>query len=233
MKTDNEKYIRRGQALIIHDDLKRCIEVKKANRHKVGAPFQYADSFFASLAVVKSMIHIPYRNLMGMILEVLNDEKVPHYTTIYRRIQSLDVQRNGGIITVTGSKGVTIRFAVDSTGLKQHNRGEWIRQKWQVRRGFVKMHILVDVDTKKILAVRVTDDRTGDSPMFIPLLDDALENCVDPASESSHADSSTRYSAYGDGAYASRDNLKACRERNVTPTHQTQGKLHPKRKRCR
>ena len=217
MKTDNEKYIRRGQALIIHDDLKRCIEVKKANRHKVGAPFQYADSFFASLAVVKSMIHIPYRNLMGMILEVLNDEKVPHYTTIYRRIQSLDVQRNGGIITVTGSKGVTIRFAVDSTGLKQHNRGEWIRQKWQVRRGFVKMHILVDVDTKKILAVRVTDDRTGDSPMFIPLLDDALENCVDPASESSHADSSTRYSAYGDGAYASRDNLKACRERNVTP----------------
>ena len=186
----------------------------------IGAPFQYADSFFASLTAVKSMIHIPYRNLMGMILEVLNDEKVPHHTTIFRRIQSLDVQRNGRIITVTGSKGAAIRFAVDSTGLKQHNRGEWIRQKWKVRRGFVKMHILVDVDTKKILAVRVTDDRTGNYPMFIPLLDDALENCVraaDPAPESSHADSSTRYSAYGDGAYASRDNLKACKERNVTP----------------
>ena len=34
---------------------------------------------------------------------------------------------------------------------------------------------MVDVDTKKILAVRVTDDRTGDSPMSIPLLDEALE----------------------------------------------------------
>ena len=217
MKTDNEKYIRRGQALIIHDDPERCVEVKKANRHKVGAPFQYADSFFASLAAVKSMIHIPYRNLMGMILKVLDGEKVPHYTTIFRRIQSLDVRRSGRIVTVAGSRGVAVLFAVDSTGLKQHNRGEWIRQKWQVRRGFVKLHILVDVDTKKILAVRVTDDRTGDSPMFIPLLDDALKNRVPRTSESGRAGGSTRCSAYGDGAYASRDNLKACRERNVTP----------------
>ena len=69
------------------------------------------------------MIHIPYRNLMGMILEMLDGEKMPHYTAIFRRIQSLDVQRNGRIITVADSKDVAIRFAVDSTGLKQHNRG--------------------------------------------------------------------------------------------------------------
>ena len=64
---------------------------------------------------------------MGMILEVLNGEKVPHYTTIYRKIQSLDVQVNSRIITVAGSRGVAIRFAVNSTGIKQHNGGEWIR----------------------------------------------------------------------------------------------------------
>ena len=50
---------------------------------------------------------------------------------------------------------VPVRLAVDSTGLKQHNRGEWIRHKWKVRRGFVKLHVMVDVDTKKILAVQV------------------------------------------------------------------------------
>ena len=82
------------------------------------------------------------------------------------------------------------------------------------------MHVLVDVDTKKMLAVKVTDDRTEDLPMFVPLLDNALENCVraaDPTSESGHANSSTKCSMYDDGAYASRDNLKACKERNVTP----------------
>ena len=58
----------------------------------------------------------------------------------------------------------------DSTGLKQSNRGEWIRKKWKIRRGFVKLHMLADADTKKILAVVVTDDMTGDSPMLSKLL---------------------------------------------------------------
>ena len=95
MKPDNEKYIRRGQALIIRDDPERHTEVKEANRRKVGILSQYANSFFAALAAVKSMIHIPYRNLMGMILEALDGEKVPHYTTIFRRIQSLE---SGGAV---------------------------------------------------------------------------------------------------------------------------------------
>ena len=34
---------------------------------------------------------------------------------------------------------------------------------------------MVDVDTKKRLAVQVTDDRAEDSPMLVPLLDEALE----------------------------------------------------------
>ena len=223
--TDNEKYVKRGQALIIGDDPQRHEEVAAANRNKVSAPFQYAESLFAALAVVKSMTGLP--------IETLGDWDVPCYTTIYRRFQSLKVKRNGNVFTITGGGTVLIRLAVDSTGLKQYNRGEWIRHKWKVRRGFVKLHVMVDVDTKKILAVQVTDDRTGDSPMLVPLLDDALENCVPQTSESGHAGGSTRCSAYGDGAYASRDNLKACRGPQRDSIHQTQGKLHPKGKRCR
>ena len=55
MITDNEKYVKRDQALIIKDDPQRLEEVLSANRNKVGAPFQYAESLFATLAVVKSM----------------------------------------------------------------------------------------------------------------------------------------------------------------------------------
>lgn len=54
---------------------------------------------------------------MGMTMGVLGDAEVPHYSTIFRRIQSLDVRTNGGIVTVAGSSG-TIRFTVDATGLK-------------------------------------------------------------------------------------------------------------------
>ncbi len=40
------------------------------------------------------------------------------------------------------------------------------------------MHVLVDVDTRKMLAVWVTNNRTEDSTMLILLLDDALDNYV-------------------------------------------------------
>ena len=50
----------------------------------------------------------------------------------------MEVKRNGNVFTVTGGGTVLIRLAVDSTGLKQHNRGEWIRHKWKVREEWKK-----------------------------------------------------------------------------------------------
>ena len=52
---DNEKYVKRGQALIIGDNPQRHEEVAAKNRNKAGAPLQYAESLFAALAVVKLM----------------------------------------------------------------------------------------------------------------------------------------------------------------------------------
>ena len=63
--TDNKKYVKRGQALIIRDDPQRYEEVTGANKNKVDAPFQYAESLFMALAMVKSMTGLPYRHLQG------------------------------------------------------------------------------------------------------------------------------------------------------------------------
>ena len=71
MTTDNEKYVKRGQSLIIRDDPQRHEEVMVANRNK--------------LAAVKSMTGLPYRHLQGMLIETLGDWDTPCYTTIYRR----------------------------------------------------------------------------------------------------------------------------------------------------
>ena len=53
--TDNEKYVKRGQALVIGDDPQRHEEVAATNRSKAGALFRYAESLFVALAVVKSI----------------------------------------------------------------------------------------------------------------------------------------------------------------------------------
>ena len=103
-KTDNEKYVRRGQALIIRDDPQRRTEVRNANRRKAGAPFRCADSLFAALAVTKSMTGLPYRHLQGMLTMTPTGEDILDYTTIYRRFQSMDVRRDGNVFTVAGRR---------------------------------------------------------------------------------------------------------------------------------
>ena len=75
--TDNEKHVRHDQVLIIRDDPQRREGVIATNRNKVGVPFQYAESLFAAMAVVKSMTGLPYRHLQGMLIETLGDWDTP------------------------------------------------------------------------------------------------------------------------------------------------------------
>ncbi len=42
-----------------------------------------------------------------------------------------------------------IILATDSTGIKVTNRGKWMRQKWHMRRAFLKIHVGADLKTKK------------------------------------------------------------------------------------
>ena len=165
------------------------------------------------------MTGLPYRHLQGMLRMTLTDEDTPDYTAIYRRFQSMDVRRDGSVFTVAGRRTGPVALAAGSTGLKQHNRGEWIRRRRKAGRVFVKLHIMVDTDTKRILAIRVTDDTTGDSPMLVPMLDEALgtKERTNPARPPAPADGIEGGCLYGDAAYASRYNVKACRERGLAP----------------
>jgi hypothetical protein len=54
---------------------------------------------------------------------------------------------------------VPVTIAVDSAGIKVSNRGEWVRHKWKVKRGFIKVHIAVDMRTKQIIAMEITRKR--------------------------------------------------------------------------
>ena len=52
-------------------------------------------------------------------------------------------------------------LAIDSTGIKITNRGQWMDEKWNThnRKGFLKIHVAVDIRTKEILALEVTDEK--------------------------------------------------------------------------
>ena len=60
---------------------------------------------------------------------------------------------------------------MDSTGITVTNRGDWMREKWKVHRGWIKVHAMIDGETNQILGLEVTDESIQDELMFKPLID--------------------------------------------------------------
>ena len=89
--------------------------------------------------------------------------------TISTRINRLEIKINEKL-------GNDIVIALDSTGIKVVNRGEWMRHKWHVRKGYLKIHIAVDIKKKRILSLEVTSEEVHDGKMLKKLVDNASEN---------------------------------------------------------
>ena len=161
------------------------------------------------LALIRFTSHMSYEHLEGYAREMLGELNAPRHAQICRRINTLKVDIGDGVATVyNGARAV--RLAADASGLQRHNRGEWIRKKWRHRRGFVKMHILVDIDTLQILALRVTDEKIGDSPVFAELLAEAVKfpdtaaaaTAADPGRHDPAADAAAAVTKAADAATA-------------------------------
>ncbi len=56
--------------------------------------------------------------------------------------------------------------------LKLQTEGEWIRHKWKVKRGYLKIHIAVDIKKKRILSLDVTSEQVHDGKVLSKLVDD-------------------------------------------------------------
>ena len=73
--------------------------------------------------------HLPYRQTQGVVIAHASKKVpgIPDYSTISRRINKLEIRINEKL-------GNDIVIALDSTGSKVSNRGDWIRHKWHVRK---------------------------------------------------------------------------------------------------
>ena len=75
---------------------------------------------------------------------------------------------------INESEDVTI--AIDSTGIKVTNRGQWLRDMWFVKKkGYLKIHVAVNANTKEILALEVTDEKVHDGKVLCRLVDRMLK----------------------------------------------------------
>jgi hypothetical protein len=199
----NEALVRRGELLFDPDFLSGWkSELRSINRKKEGARYRYPSSLMSMLAAIHVYL-LPYRQLEGfvrMLAEHVDELRgAPDFTTIWHRVSCVKVELDP---SVNPDEDVTI--AVDSSGIKVSNRGEWIRKMWNVRRGFIKIHLAVDVQTRKILSMRVTKERVSDGKMMKPLIKEV--------SSIAHV-----VGAMMDGAYDSRANFRYLDSNGIEP----------------
>lgn len=198
----NDALVRRGEILLSMGFVAGWSrELVAMNDGKEGARFRYPESFIKLLAVIHAYL-LPFRQLEGFTKALTNHVdglKAPDYTSIWWRVSRMKVELDASI---KPDEDVTI--ALDSSGIKVSNRGEWIRQKWKVRRGFIKIHLAVDVKTKQIISMEVTREDVPDGGMLKPLVEGA----------SSKAEVTK---VIGDGAFDSRENFRFLAERGIDP----------------
>jgi hypothetical protein len=174
----NQSLVRRGEILLGFDVINNWdTELKEMNKDKVGEPFHYPNTFLLLLGYAKAYFHLPYRQTEGIAQGHAKGKvpSIPDYTTISRRINRLDIKIQDKSKEFENDY---IVIAIDSTGIKVTNRGQWMRDKWNMRKkGYLKIHIATNVKTKEILSMKVTDcEHVHDSKALPELVDDIIKS---------------------------------------------------------
>lgn len=157
-KAYNEHLVQRGEILLDIECLKGWQdELRKMNQKKRGRKFSFSDSLILFLGTLKVAFQLGYREGEGVARSIskLTDIPVPTYSTVSRRLARLELD-----LSQFPSDGKPITLAVDASGLQVVRRKGWMRKK---RKGFVKIHIAVEIKTKEVLALEITDDQVHES----------------------------------------------------------------------
>ena len=104
------------------------------------------------------------------------------YGQICRRLSTLDIDNNNNNNSSSGrieddDDDGDIVIAIDSTGIKVTNRGQYQRDRWNIRKkGYLKIHIAANVKTKEILSLEVTDEKVHDGKVMVKLVERILKS---------------------------------------------------------
>jgi IS5 family transposase len=172
----NEKLVKRGELYLDLKFLRKWdSEIRMMNNCKRGRPYLYTKTFIQFMALIHIIFYLPYRQMEGFLRklsEYIQKLNAPDYSTLHKRMKMLELT----MIMEKTKDYEPVVIAIDSSGIKVTNRGEWIREIWKKRRGWIKVHIAVDVKKKRVVGLEVTDERISDHEKFDDLLGDAENN---------------------------------------------------------
>lgn len=197
--------VRRGQITIYVEPavLKQREEVKGLNEDKVGRPYKYGNFLIFAAFAVKCLLRLGYRETEGIIIDMsekLGLKDVPNFRTIWRRIKRMKDEINFNVRPLR--KGEKIEVAIDASGLKKVNDGDYRSMMYKKRRDWIKLHLSVNVNTAEVVTEVTTPDSVGDNKRFHQLVNPIVDflRKLD-----------------GDGAYDDKDNFEYAKRHCFIP----------------
>lgn len=148
---------------------------------KRGASETYSDLAIETLLVLRSAYGLPYRQTVGFarsIFEMMGLAlPLPHYSRLCCRQGVLAVEITDRLATRSKNSAEGMCVVIDSTGLKLYGQGEWHARQHgrQKRRGWHKLHLGIDADTHRIVAVSLSDKAVHDCIVVPELLEQIAE----------------------------------------------------------
>jgi len=144
-------------------------DLERMNAGKKGRPYEFPDTLFIYCAVQMHSKNVTYRTMEGDLRCILgaSGRSAPDHSTIEARCSVLNWPLE------PPAYPQTVNGAIDATGISTTVRGEYLRDEYHLRRGFVKLHVFSDVETDAILAYAVTDSNTTDGAAAFLLVDSA------------------------------------------------------------
>jgi hypothetical protein len=169
----NDSLVERGRILFELDFTTSWKdEVETMNREKVGRPYAYPNSYIEFLSFLKVGFDITYRTVEGItqaLSEYVSFIRDIHFTQIRRRMLSLMKGKKPSEMAKVDAGEEPMTIVVDSSGLSTTNKGSYIEDKWKKeKRKYVKLHLVADKKTGKIVGFRVTSEKTADTKKFVP-----------------------------------------------------------------
>ena len=168
-KTYNESLVRRGSLTMwVDQDLINNWNHPPKEKCRRGCPRKYHPDVLVLSLVIRYRFALPYRQTEGFLTSLLqlmgSDLQVPDYSYMCKQAEKLGLEFE----KISSAKEI----AIDSSGLKVAGEGERKVRGYGAskRRVWKIIHISVDVTSKEIIAVEMTDSNIHDSEVFERLL---------------------------------------------------------------
>ena len=167
----NEALVRGGELNLdssVMEEWKR--ELKKENEGKVGEPYQPLSRVVRQAHRFRQAPLAPAlqadRGVRALPLQVRGGagcRSLTDYSTINRRVNGLHVDLDESLI----KSNRPVSIAVDASGVKVHNGGDWIRRVWKVKKGYLKIHFAVGIKTGQVVSMNVSSEKVGDGKRLV------------------------------------------------------------------